>query len=612
MDVILDKKSTRSKSKMIIITLAVIFSVLLVISFQVLFFSLNSEKVYKGVFVDGINAGGLLPEDLKEQLSTNYLTKTRNVKLTIIADEYKEKYSLEDLGYSYDFEATVAEAYSIGREGNLLDRLSEIMETRFNKVQVNSKFDYDAALIEDIIYHFSKLTYKPLENPGFIISDGIAQINSGHNGEVLDTEHLNEGIVDFLNTRKNSTINAQIDIVQKDILNSDLLFDKISSQPINATTKLENGQIKIITHKTGIKIDKNLLEDAVKVLQNSENKSKKIDISFIVPEITEDKLRNSLLKDVLASFTTRFSTSGQLNIDRTENLRLCVEKINGKVLLPQDIFSFNETVGSRTIENGFKNAQIFVGGKIVEGLGGGICQVSSTLYNTALKANLNIIERVNHMFTVPYVSAGLDATVAYGSIDFRFRNSTNWPLKIESYLTQDNQLVFIFKGTKENTDQSVELFPQIIKTMPFPTVYIDDDTLPMGEMVIKQNGLNGYVVDTYKVVKNNGVEISNTKITTSTYTPLEKLVSRGTKNVGLEQEQGQAIDKNQPDKEDFIPTISDEANVEIIEEVDNIDDIGDSNNADADAADNVDVDDVDKNVLNVDMDDADINSDSTE
>lgn len=142
---------------------------------------------------------------------------------------------------------------------------------------------------------------------------------------------------------------------------------------------------------------------------------------------------------------------------------------------------------------------------------------------------LDILERHNHSFVVSYIPIGMDAAVAYQSIDFKFRNSSNWPIKISGRMTDLNELIFTILGTDENSGRSIEFYTQVINTKNYNTVYIDDPSLPEGKNVVIQEGINGYTVDTYKIVKQDGNEISRYKLNTSVYIPLNKEVLRGTK-----------------------------------------------------------------------------------
>ena len=157
--------------------------------------------------------------------------------------------------------------------------------------------------------------------------------------------------------------------------------------------------------------------------------------------------------DQLSSFSTKYSTR---DTDRTTNLRLAANKVNGTVLMPGETFSYNKIVGARTIAAGYKEAPIYVSGKVVDGLGGGICQISSTIYNAVIYANLDIVQRSNHQFIPSYVTASRDATVVYGSIDFQFKNNRNYPIKIICSVSGGIASCQIF-GLKQDDDYEVQI-----------------------------------------------------------------------------------------------------------------------------------------------------------
>ena len=157
--------------------------------------------------------------------------------------------------------------------------------------------------------------------------------------------------------------------------------------------------------------------------------------------------------DLLSNFSTYYSAS---NVNRTTNLRLAANKINGTVLMPGETFSYNKVVGARTIAAGYKEAPIYVSGEVVDGLGGGICQITSTLYNAVILANLDIVERTNHQFVPSYVKASRDATVVYGALDFKFKNNRNYPIKINCSVSGGVASFQIF-GLKQDNDYQVEI-----------------------------------------------------------------------------------------------------------------------------------------------------------
>lgn len=194
--------------------------------------------------------------------------------------------------------------------------------------------------------------------------------------------------------------------------------------------------------------------------------------------------------------------------------------------MPGEEFSFNQVVGKRTIEEGYKDAKIYQDGKVVDGLAGGICQISSTLYNAVIKANLEIVERRNHSFTTSYVKAGRDATVVYGVIDFKFKNTRTYPIKIEGSVGS-GVAEFNIYGIKEEVEYSVDLAPVVTASIPYATQYIPDPTLAPGQQIIVQAGGNGCKVTTYKETKLDGKFVSKEIISTDTYQPMKAIIRIG-------------------------------------------------------------------------------------
>ena len=161
------------------------------------------------------------------------------------------------------------------------------------------------------------------------------------------------------------------------------------------------------------------------------------------------------------------------------------------------------------------------------GLGGGICQVSSTLYNSIVLADLEIVERKNHSLPVTYVPLGRDATVSYGSVDFKFKNTRTYPIKINS--TASNGLLTIWiSGINEETEYTIEIHPEKIQSIAFSTEYVNDSSLPNGKQVVKQNGSYGSKYVTYKIKSLNGSVIDKTLLSTDTYNAQKKIVRVGT------------------------------------------------------------------------------------
>jgi len=214
--------------------------------------------------------------------------------------------------------------------------------------------------------------------------------------------------------------------------------------------------------------------------------------------------------------------------DRVSNVRLAAKTINGLILLPGEEFSYNESVGERTSDRGYKKAPAYSDGKTVQELGGGVCQVSSTLYKAVVLANLEVTEHHNHTYESAYIGLGMDATVSWDGPDFRFKNNTTYPVKIVAEY-DDGALTCKIRGAKLD-DYEVQFVADILKTNPYSVKYEKDSSMKAGKTKVLQSGHNGYVVQTYRIiVDSKGNQISKEKEDKCTYSRKDALVAKGTK-----------------------------------------------------------------------------------
>jgi len=243
------------------------------------------------------------------------------------------------------------------------------------------------------------------------------------------------------------------------------------------------------------------------------------------PEHSAQDLKD--VKDVLGTYTTGFTSSGA---GRTANVRNGCSLINGKVLYPGQQLSVYNCVSPFTEENGYKLAGSYNKGLVVETLGGGICQVSSTLYNAVLRAELQVDERSNHSMIVSYVDISADAAISGTSKDFKFTNSTAYPIYIQGTTSDDKQITFTIYG-KETRDPSRSLSFEtevVQETEPEDPRVIADPTQPVG-YITAQSAHTGYSANYYKIVKENGEEKERVRVNSSYYQAVPRIVTFGTK-----------------------------------------------------------------------------------
>lgn len=296
----------------------------------------------------------------------------------------------------------------------------------------------------------------------------------------------------------------------------------------NASLTRENGQFNFVAGTEGLVLDVNA---SVQVIMNylsgwtpdSGDEALALTTKVTQPEGSAEELSN--VKDLLGSFTTSFSSSGS---NRCKNLASGAEHIDGTVLYPGEQFSTYEAVQPFTEENGYAMAGSYLNGEVVDSMGGGICQVSTTLYNAVLRAELEVLERSPHSMTVHYVELSEDAAIAGTYKDFKFKNSTNYPIYIEGYTTSDKKITFNVFG-KETRDSNREIsFESVTVSKGSPsTVLTENGGLPIGYKA-SSKGSTTYVAELYKIVKVDGVETERIKVNKSSYKGSNRVVTYGT------------------------------------------------------------------------------------
>jgi vancomycin resistance protein YoaR len=300
----------------------------------------------------------------------------------------------------------------------------------------------------------------------------------------------------------------------------------INKESINATIGLlYAGRFEVKDEIKGVKLDSlKLLSDI-----NSKIQSESKDLTLIAPiEETNAAITGEDLRAINAnvgSYSTSFFNS---SVNRINNITLATEVINGTVLMPEEVFSFNETLGARTESKGYKNAHIILDGEYVDGLGGGICQVSSTLYNAALLAGLEIVERHHHTYPSTYVPLGQDASVDYGNLDIKIRNNEEYPIYIYGY-TKNKTVTFIIYSNNELNKIAKVVVNDIYKIYQPKYKIIEDPYLRMGVERIEKKAHTGYKVNVYRVFYQNNIKVLTETVSSDYFMPFEGVKRVGTK-----------------------------------------------------------------------------------
>ncbi|WP_251422350.1 VanW family protein [Veillonella agrestimuris] len=296
------------------------------------------------------------------------------------------------------------------------------------------------------------------------------------------------------------------------------LAKQVDAPGNDARLVIENGVVKMIPSKEGDRIDIDATINALKeqVKENKFDNVALIHTNQATIRVTDADVKP--LTTVLASYTTYFDAS---NRNRTNNIEIASTKITGTLLKPGEVFSFNDVVGERTAEAGFDDAPVMIDGKLVPGIGGGICQVSSTIFNTALLSGMEIVERTPHFEPVSYIPAGLDATVAYGYLDFQFKNPYQNAVYVLSVMN-GNELTIYIIGTPQDEPKSVSISVGDEKEVPNQTITSFDPSLT--EDIIKE-GHPGFTLNTYRHIT-YGDGSSHTDVYGSLYDPVDTIITK--------------------------------------------------------------------------------------
>jgi vancomycin resistance protein YoaR len=306
--------------------------------------------------------------------------------------------------------------------------------------------------------------------------------------------------------------------------------DTIDRPPRNAALSIVTGDI--VPQEQGRKLEIEMLRPVLlQAMKKTEAANVPLPVTPLYPEITVADIAQTGIKEALGLYTTIFDAK---EANRTANIKLAARKINGHIIYPGQVFSFNETVGPRDTAHGFKEALEIVDGEFVPGIGGGVCQVSSTLYNSTLLANLAIVERTNHSKPLVYVPLGRDATVAFGVIDFKFQNTLDFPVMIMAE-TDGNKLHIGLFG-QQRFPGSVEIVSTDRQVIPPTIIKRQDNKMLLGETKVDRQGKPGYEVTTVRVVKRQGKESKREVLSKDRYLPEDTVVKVGTKLPNFQQD----------------------------------------------------------------------------
>lgn len=481
----------------------------------------DNETIFSGISIQGIDVSNLTIDEAKKKVSSiigNHISE----EISLQHNNFQTVILPEQFGVSFDVDSAVEQAYSIGKSDSLIKNNYTILSLLLKNYNISPSINYDEDLLNSLIDSINAQLPDRVVNSGYSIDGTNLIITSGKDGILISSSDLKDEILSFLNdiSSKNETINIPVNNVGAEPINLDAIYKDIFKLPVDASYTTNPYVVYPSSNGLDFAIS---MEEAKAIISNQQDEYT-IPLKITYPNVTTNQIGNEAFPDLLSQFSTSFTSSGY---NRSNNIILSSAKLNGLVLMPGEEFSYNQAVGQRTRAAGFREAGAYSNGKVVQEVGGGICQVSSTLYNAVLYANLEIVERTNHYFNPGYVKAGLDATVSWGGPDFRFRNNRNYPIRIVTDTSGKKLKVYIY-GLKTDDDCTVVLDTRYISSVPYKTTYQNDASLATGETRVISSGSNGCKTATYKYVYDkNGTLISSECISRDTYSPHNKVVAVG-------------------------------------------------------------------------------------
>lgn len=357
----------------------------------------------------------------------------------------------------------------------------------------------------------------PSRDTTYELSDASILVHMAEDGRTVDPQTLTQSIEGGA-----WDLNLALDVPYlaepARTVSAQEIHDQTSGDMKNAGYDAATGTIT--PERVGADFDVALAQSAMNAAKPGDTVEIPADVQF--PAVTAEELAPVLFRDMLGSYTTHVGGTAA----RIGNVKLASSSINGTVLNSGDIFDYNLVVGQRTAARGYLPAPAYVYGETVDEIGGGVCQPSSTLYLATLKSDLEIVERYAHRYVPAYIPKGMDATVSWGGPNYRFRNDTNYPIKVESVYSK-GYLTMSLYGTKVD-DTTVKMTNKTLSTTPFTVVYEDDATLPAGTEAVKVTPYTGYKVETYRnLYDGEGNLISSTFEATSDYKARNKIILKG-------------------------------------------------------------------------------------
>lgn len=445
----------KQKSKSVLSIFGMLTGILIIIVLLILIvftgYNMFNQNIVSGVSIKGVDVSNMSKSDAKYKLD-NYLSEVLPQEIKVKHGDFEATLSTSQIAVEFDTKSATNQAFSIGRQGNIFENDFYVLSSMFGKTDINLNLKLDTDQLSKNLDEMSAQLPDKVTDSSYYIDENNLIVTPGKTGNVVDVETSIQNIKDAILSLSDldQPIELAVKTQEPEKINIEKVHTEIYKEPKDAYYTQDPFTVYPSENGLDFKVS---IEEANNILGDQTADEYTIPLKVLYPNVTTNMIGSEAFPDLLSSFSTKYSVRATA---RTTNLKLAASKINGTVLMPGETFSYNKVVGARTIAAGYKEAPIYVSGEVVDGLGGGICQITSTLYNAVVYANLDIVERTNHQFVPSYVTASRDATVVYGSLDFKFKNNRNYPIKINCSVSGGIANFQIF-GLKQDDDYTVEI-----------------------------------------------------------------------------------------------------------------------------------------------------------
>ena len=488
--------------------------------FVVLFYAIicafvGNRSLYGKTTINGIDVSGMKADKAAEAIEKSFRDTYSKAEIEVKLEDKTYKLSVAnalDMDVQKAVQKIQDDTHRFWRRGyGLLE--SHIVQSSFDVYPGVA----DRSIISSAVESSDMMKADLSQGDGYTIQNGTLLVTKGSGDYTVDTDKLTSDIVKHIETGNYSAV-IECPVIAIDV-DMDKVYAKVHKEAQDPTLDPDK-DYQVVEAQDGVDFDLDAAKASLAAAKQGEQIS--IPLTYTKAEMTTDEYKALLFRDQISSYSTEVEGSDA----RKTNVRLAAEYCDGTILMPGESFSYNEGVGELTEERGFLPGPSYADGQSVMDMGGGICQVSSTMYMACLYANLEIDERHCHPYPSSYVPAGLDATVAWGGCDFIFTNDTDYPIKISTSYDGYSTSCTIWGTVTEPF--SVELYTETLETEPYETKYELDKTLDKDEQVLDTVGIDGLTIQSYRRVYDaDGNVISDNPEAISVYSKRDEVYKVG-------------------------------------------------------------------------------------